>query len=668
MMVKAWLRSLLGGPDRSGPAPAPWRPGPAMTIVAHPDDDLFFINPGVRLAITSMAPTIGVVLTAAEGDGRNVDTRDPDRGRTPPDHAGYSTARHVGLRRAYARMADLPADGPWRQEAVTLAAGLVVERDTLEAAPHVMLYFVNLAHRQGETRAFYTFPPLLDGEIEHAPTLPARDLDTPAQQVSRETLVAAVVELIQRHRPTVIRTLDPDPEHDWGRTDFVAADHPEHAATARLTIEAVHRVSNNNPSPPVVEYYRAYPSRYWPYNLSKRIHQEKAGYVSTYAGADAKNPGYAYGHGDYQLGENAHVSTRILTTGQRYVATSTWLSRLSSGALAAFAVLGDRLAVWSERNPGSGAWQGPELIGHGLMPTLAVASGGSGPAHVVALRRTDVRGTIEVDAGHFTVDDRGRLSGWQSLGGPDAADPDRRKQREIGVPAATVDPDGFLWVFARDFTGGLSFRRQTAEGWQPWEPLGGGPLQDVPVATVSGAGLVQVYVASKRTVAHWRQVEKGGPLVAHHTLRTTPVATGGLRAVRTAGDRACLLFRQAGTGTVLAYREHGEPGTWPGKPTEFGGHDGLGPIAALDNPGRGAGDLVMAQRNRFATASVSIHPAPAEGSRWRRLPGPICGGPALAIDQAGHAVLAVIGQDGRLHVCRTTGPDPAGTFGGWTAV
>ena len=119
------------------------------TIVAHPDDDLFFINPGVRLAITSMAPTIGVVLTAAEGDGRNVDTRDPDRGRTPPDHAGYSTARHVGLRRAYARMADLPADSAWRQEAVTLAAGLVVERDTLEAAPHVMLYFVNLAHRQG---------------------------------------------------------------------------------------------------------------------------------------------------------------------------------------------------------------------------------------------------------------------------------------------------------------------------------------------------------------------------------------------------------------------------------------------------------------------------------------------------------------------------------------
>ncbi|HEX5200777.1 PIG-L family deacetylase [Paractinoplanes rhizophilus] len=667
--MRGWLRSLRGGPGKPAPADGSWHPGPAMTLVAHPDDDLYFVNPHVRMAIAAKVPAIGVVLTAGEGDGINVDTSDPDREKTPVHHAAYSTARHVGLRRAYARMAGLPVDSPWRQEAVTLDGGLIVERDTLKAAPHVVLYFFNLAHRQAGGRSYHTFPPLLDGEIEHVPTLPSLDLRTPVQSVSLEALTAAVVELIERYRPAVIRTLDPDPEHDWGKTEFVCSDHPEHTATARLTIRAVQRVSRDNPNPPVVEYYRAYANRYWAYNLSERIHREKADYLSTYAGADgAENPGFAYGHGDYQLGTNPYRSTHIFSTAQRYVATSTWLTRLPSGALAAFAVLGDRLAMWTERKPGSGAWQGPELTGDGLMPTLAVAAGGAGPVHVVALRRTDVHGRIDIEAGHFTVDEHGTLSGWQSLDGPESADPDRRKQREVGVPAATVDPDGFLWVFVRDFTGGLSVRRQTAEGWQPWEQLGGGPLQDVPVAAVSGAGLVQVFVAAKRTVQHWRQTEKGGPLVAHHTLRTTPVASGGLRVVRTAGDRACLLFRQAGTGTVLAYREHEEPVTWPGKPAEFGGYDGLGPIAALDNPARGAGDLLMAQRNRFATASLSVLPAPATGSRWRRLPGQISGGPALATDQAGRAVLAVIGLDGRLHVCRASGADPASPFGSWTTI
>ncbi|WP_229829818.1 PIG-L family deacetylase [Actinoplanes ianthinogenes] len=667
--MTAWLRSLLGGSNRRGETPGAWQPGPAMTVVAHPDDDLYFINPGVRMAIAADVPTVGVVLTAAEGDGRNVDTNDQDRQSAPVDHAAYSTARHVGLRRAYARMAELPADSEWVQEAVTLAGGLVVERDTLKAAPHVVLYFFNLAHRQGETRSYHTFPPLLDGEIEQAPTLSALDLATPEQKVARETLLSAVVELIEKYRPTVIRTLDPDPEHDWGRSDYHNSDHPEHTATARLTIEAVHRVSRDNPRPPVVEYYRAYANRYWPYNLSKRIHQEKADFLSTYAGADgAENPGFPYGHGDYQLGTNPYRSTHIYSTAQRYVSTSTWLTRLPSGALAAFAVLGDRLAMWSEQKPGSGKWQGPVLTGDGLMPTLAVAANGSGPVRVVALRRTDALGKIDVEAGYFTVGQHGDFSGWQSLDGPDRADPDRRKQREIGVPGAVVDPDGYLWVFLRDFTGGLSVRRQTSDGWQPWESLGGGPLQDGPVATVSGAGLVQVFVPAKRNVAHWRQTEKGGPLVPFHTLRSTPVASGGLHVARTAGDRPCLLFRQAGTGTVLAYREHEEPGTWPGKPAEFGGYDGLGPIAAIDNPQRGAGDLLLAQRNRFATVSVSVHPTPAKGSRWRRLPGPLCGGPSLATDQTGRAVLAVLGQDGRLHVCRQDKPEAAAAFGAWTTV
>ncbi|GLY01976.1 PIG-L family deacetylase [Actinoplanes sp. NBRC 101535] len=670
--MRNWIRSrFTPAEDVDG-----WRPGTAMSIVAHPDDDLYFLDPAISAAVTAGAPVTGIVLTAAESDGRNVDVNDPDRESAPADHAGYATARHVGLRRAYARMAGLPVDSPWEQQAVTLRTGLTVERDRLAARPEIVLYFVNLAHADGFSR--YTVPPMADGEPVVSPVLSPLDLPLPDQDVDRETLIGSLVELIDEHRPTVIRTLDPDPEHDWGQPGRVVSDHVEHAATARLTIEAVHRIGCRRPVPPVVEYHRAYANRFWPTNLSPRMTTAKAGLLATYAGADgAPDPGLPYGHGDYQLGPDPCRSTHMFSTAARYAATTTWLTRLPGGRLAAFVVLGDRLAMWTERRPGSGTWRGPALIGEpGLLPTLAVAAAPDRPVSVVALRRTDRDGVVDVEVGFLTVDGRGRASAWTSLGGPDAGDPDHR--RETGVPAATVDGSGDLWVFVRDFSGGLSHRRQSGGVWQDWTPLGRGPLQDVPVATTDADGTVRVFVAAKTTVATWRQTVVGGPLEPL-ALRTGQVASGGLTAVRTAGDRPCLLYRQGSpargpesrdeTSVIRAYRAHDTGNGWPGgRGADFGGPDGIGPVAALDRTDAGAGDLVMAQRNRFWTVSVAVPPAKEGRSRWRRLPGMISGAPALAVDAAGRGVLAVYGLDGRLHLSRQDGDLPTDAFGPWTTV
>ncbi|MFC7530581.1 PIG-L family deacetylase [Actinoplanes sp. GCM10030250] len=662
-----WFKSLL---NRDVPAPAAdgsWTPGTVMSIVAHPDDDLYFLNPGISVAITASVPVVSIVITAAEGDGRNVDVNDPDRDATPVDHAGYATARRVGLRRAYAKMAGLGVDAIWRRKLVKLRTGFVVERDQLEERPDVVLYFFNIGHRDGVNT---TIPLLLDGSLEAGPTLPSVDLPADVQSVSRETLLGSLVELIEKHRPTVIRTLDPDPEHDWGIADrHVVSDHHEHTATARFTIEAVSLISKRWKVPPLMEYYRAYANRYWPMNLSPRVYREKAGYLSVYAGADG-------GVGDNQLGTDPYRSTHMYSSAQRYVATPSWLVPLPGGELAAFAVLGDRLAMWREQGPDK--WQGPILIGEpGVMPTLAVAVAPSGAVHVTALRRIDTGERVEIEAGYLTVDG-GTPSEWVSLGNPDAGDPDRRRQREMGVPAATVDGQGDLWVFVRDFTGGLSCRRQSGGEWQPWEPLGRGPLQDVPVAMTTGDGLVRVFVAAKLTVAHWRQEKLGGPLEPHHTLKTGRVASGGLNVARTAGDRACLLYRQGSparnrenpdpASAIRAYREHEVGGAWPGGGADFGGPDGLGPIAALDRLDAGAGDLVMAQRNRFWTVSVAVPPLKEGRSRWRQLPGMISGAPALAVDAEGRGVLAVLGMDGRLHVSRQEEPGPENRFGAWVTV
>ncbi|MEU8244488.1 PIG-L family deacetylase [Actinoplanes missouriensis] len=650
-----------------------------MSVVAHPDDDLYFLNPGISSAISAEVPIVGVVMTSAEGDGRNVDTGDPDRESAPVDYAGYSEARRVGLRRAYARMAGLPVDHPWKQKLVKLRTGFTVEQDTLKGRPDVVLYFFNLAHRDVDGKKRYTLPFLLNRELDATPTMPSITLPTPVQTISRETIVASLAELIRQYQPTVLRTLDPDPEHDWGATKFVVSDHAEHTATARFTIEAVRQLDPNKSRLPIMEYYRGYANRYWAINLCPALFDEKAKYLATYSGADGEpNPGLPYGHGDYQMGTNPYRSTHMFSSALRYVATSRWMARLPSGELAAFAVLGDRLAMWSERTPASGVWQGPALIGpSGLMPTLAVASRGDGPVHVVALRRTDPGERIDVEAGYVTVSDAGRVSEWVSLDGPDSTDTDRRKQREIGVPAATVDGRGDLWVFVRDFTGGLSCRRQDVGEWQPWEALGRGPLQDVPFALTDGEGLVQVYAVAKRTVAHWRQKKTSGPLEPNHTLKTGMVASGGLVVARTAGDRACLFFRQgadarepenhAAVSIIRAHREHPN-GDWPGGTADLGGAGGIGPVAVIDRLDSGAGDLVMAHRNEQWTVSVSVPPTSGPADRWEPMPGMITGAPALARDSAGRGVLVALGMDGRLHVARQESASPKGKFGDWTVV
>ena len=162
--MKNWFGSLLNRAIPGAAADGSWTPGTVMSVVAHPDDDLYFLNPGISVAISASVPVVGIVITAAEGDGRNVDTSDPNRGEIPVDYAGYATARRVGLRRAYAKMAGLATDGAWRRDLVRLRSGLLAERDHLEERPDVVLYFFNIGHRDGGT----LLPSLMDGTVDDA--------------------------------------------------------------------------------------------------------------------------------------------------------------------------------------------------------------------------------------------------------------------------------------------------------------------------------------------------------------------------------------------------------------------------------------------------------------------------------------------------------------------
>jgi LmbE family N-acetylglucosaminyl deacetylase len=574
-------------------------------------------------------------------------------------------------------MATGDRESQWRRDTVALADGLHVERDTLIAKPTVQMYLFNLRKRADGERAVAgvarSLATLWDQPKWRQPTLvlPGAPIDT-TQSFSRDQLVRCLVELLQKHRPTVVRTLDPDPERGPEKTGFAPSDHVDHTATARFALRAVHDFCRTGGQPPAIEHYRAYANRFWPYNLSEAAHAEKARFLLTYAGADG-SPCPGNDCGDYQLGPNPYRSTHIFSTADRYSPTTTWMARRSDGALVAFATLGGRAAYWTQTAPASDAWMGPTFLeGYGIAPSLTVVAGPDGRTHVVGLRRAEATGAeVTVDVVHAVSPAPSAPFGpWRSLDGPDSTDPERRKQREVGVPAAAVDAAGRLCVFVRDYGQGLSMRRESdpGAGWEKWEALDGAELQDAPTALTTSSGRVEVYVPGKRTIYRWYQAEPNGAFIADTGLRARPVATGGVTAVESSRDRITLYYRQARTAKVLAYRQRANQEGWPSNPAELGGHEGTGAVAVACRPGsRGARELLVAHRNADGAVTVGFS-CGTTGSApvtWTAGTGPVVHAPAIVLDHDGRAVLAVVGVDGRLHVARETGPEHGAGFGEW---
>ncbi|MDJ0380246.1 PIG-L family deacetylase [Streptomyces sp. G-G2] len=643
-----------------------------LHIVAHQDDDLYFMNPDLVRSLQDGDPVATVVLTAGEGDGINADTNDPERASLPSDYAGYSTARGCGLRSAYARMATGDRDSPWQREVTELVPGFAVERFTLLAHPAVRMYFCQLhmgmpTSSGVRTRMFE----LWNGAHPTQATVPVWGSGlTEVQQISREMVIAGLTALLAEIRPTTVRTMDPDPEHDGGKSEFVTSDHVDHSTTAEFAIAALTRHRESVERPPAVEYYRAYANRFWGPNLDRMELAEKADYLATYIGLDATHcpQGTCHTCGDRQLGPNPYRSTHMRSTAYRYSPATDWLRLGPGGRLNAFTVLAGHLVFFTETGPATGQWQGPFTLGDGwIAPTTALAGTPGGPAHVVAQRRrTAEGGAVGIDLVYTTQHPDGSgFSGWQSLESPEWVHADGRRQRELGIPMAAVDGAGLLYVFARNFDQGVSMRRQTAQGgWEPWVNLGGSFLQDAGTAITTEFGTVELYVPGKNSVVRWFQKEPGAPFTRDDSLVTGPVASGGITAVNSGGGRTCLYFREAGTQQVMAYRQH-DTGRWPGSGAGVGGTGGTGAVAALWAPQRGAREAHLAHRSSRGRLTVSLpdREKDVSGARWRESGDMFVQAPSLAFDAVGAVAVAVIGTDGRLHVRRQLAPETGSPLG-----
>ncbi|MFC6595779.1 PIG-L family deacetylase [Kitasatospora paranensis] len=623
-------------------------------VIAHPDDNLYFMNPDLDHALASGAACVTVCLTDGESDGRNV--LHSELGRvTRADRPAYTRARINGLAAALALLATGDENSPWDVSLVSHLEGRMVEQHTLRAAPQVQLILLALVEARsvslprkdslrglwlGDTPSLSILPPVHSG-------LP------PSAGYTREQLIATLHGLLDHYRPTVVRTLDPNPDHSPkpapGSGSTVYLDHQDHTYSAYFAQAALARHwAGGKARSASVEHYLGYVNALLPHNLDQAAVGRKVVALNSYGWADNRHCGDPAGCGDRKVGAGALRNGWAQSTRYRAPGSDTWLQPSGEGRLTAFGLLNGGAVAWTETDDG---WQGPERI----------PDGGDLEGQLQAVRQLDGRLRLLAVRTHLgyaatthrreivtTLRNRdGSYGPWQSLGAPDGTDPVR--SMEFGYPVGLTLPDGTVQIAVRTWGGSVAIR--TLEG--PWAalalpPQAGGSVQDGLGAVVDADGNTHVF-APGRTVVHWASATPGGPLrPAPPTGLPTPA--GPVSALLADDGGLRLEFREPKSARVLTAERR--PGRTVWKVTaESAPPGGFGRVSV------GAGALaVRDDRGRIALR--------AAGHDWQH-DGPLLAhSPALAMDSDGRAVAAALGSDGRLYTTRQ--PVPGAPFGTWS--
>jgi LmbE family N-acetylglucosaminyl deacetylase len=591
-------------PRRSTPAadPAPGMPiassrrARAMQILAHPDDDLYFMNPDTQRMLDAGVPLVCIYVTAGEHDGKNHIPGDWD---VPADRAGYSSARHQGLRQAYAALLGLDRFADWTKDVASLHGGHRAEINTLtNGRATVELIFLNLPMHT--TRRYMALPSLWrDRSLGLNTVVAAGSPLRGTVSYDYDELIDVLVGLMEQYRPTVIQTLDPDP--DIQHSDEATrkkdseqrgySDHADHTAVALFSWAAmvrwVARATKDSGEVPgfVATAFRGYYNRHWPKNLPAAVLQEKAAGLVPYGGSPDWDCGNTAGCGDYNVGGVRPLKNKkgwVRATHHRYPGPRTTVATEASGRLVAYGVLGLRAVRWRETRPGSGQWGAPDDLGGGpLAPALGAATLKDGRQLLFALRFAALDGHGGPNQREVVLLEQGSPGGaflaWNGLGNPERDDD---RGRRIGVPVAVAAPDGRVHLFVRNADKGISTRvRDRAGRWDRWRDLGGAEIQDGLSTVVDSAGRVHVFGSGRESVHHWTQDTMGLPLTFRPDSRL-PVPGGPLAPVLTDDGGIELYYRKPTDSVVMAVRTGGAPA----RPrTE--GFDGYGPLSASAAPG-----------------------------------------------------------------------------------
>ncbi|MFF9017037.1 PIG-L family deacetylase [Streptomyces sp. NPDC014870] len=547
--------------------PAPGRPSATgrrallMQFTAHPDDDLYFMNPDTQRLLDAGVPIVSVFMTAGEHTGKNWIK---GMSVTPPDKAAYSSARRQGLRQAYADALGADKFTAWDRRVTTLAGGRGAEVNTLvHRGRRVELVFLNLPMHT--PRRYMAVPALWkEPAFELQTHLSADSPVTRADSYDHEQLIEVLAGLLAAYRPTVVHTLDPDPDiqisdeatrkSDSEQPGY--SDHGDHTAVASFTWAALLRwvaaaTAGGGAVPAfTVSAFRGYYNRHWPKNLPPGVLAEKAAHLVPYGGDPTWDCGNPSGCGDYSVGGDRPLTNRkgwVRSTHYRWPAPAPAVAEEPGGRLAAYAVLGLRVVRWRETARASGRWAKSEDLGGGpLAPALASASLPDGRLLLFGIRFAALSGQGDNRRELVFLEQRfpgGPFLAWQGLGNPDRSDD---RGRRIGAPVAVTAPDGRVHLFVRNADKGVSTRVRAADGsWRPWQPLAAQEeLQDGLTALVDATGRVHVLAAGRTAVRRWVDGVPAAPF---------PLAGGPVAAVPDPGpDRVRVFYRAPADGLLRA--------------------------------------------------------------------------------------------------------------------
>ncbi|MBS0124574.1 PIG-L family deacetylase [Aestuariicoccus sp. KMU-90] len=227
-----------------------------MTIVAHQDDDILFMNPDILHSIEAGVANTTVFVTAGDAGAG----------------AAYWLGREFGAKAAYALMAGV---SDWIDETVTLDLGgrvVQVASSYLASAPDIRLYFLRLPDGGGD---------LPEDLAQQLARLDIGDLATVSAldgsaTYSRQDLVGALAALMALHEPATLRL----PVHD-GPT--AAAEHTDHR---RVSIFAEEALGLHDGGLVSVTRYVHYDSRLMPENLSPEDAARSLEIMQAYAAHD----------------------------------------------------------------------------------------------------------------------------------------------------------------------------------------------------------------------------------------------------------------------------------------------------------------------------------------------------------------------------------------------